>query len=256
MAYRTALFCTAAFAFLGAASPAFAQLTGDFYVHGDVGWSGSTNANIHDRNQPVVNPPAPVTGIRGTLSNLGSAWVAGIGAGMHIFPNIRADLAYTYRGSFDLDESDQGVPTNVFKANIASNAVMATGYWDIPISTSIGAFLGFGIGWADVSMSELSSSTGGLTVNPHAVPIGVAVAPDGRTDNFAWQFAAGLAFPVGNRMFIDVFYRYFDAGHVQTPAGNVTRDGVIIGSYGGAEGALHTHEVSVSFRVPLNYLSY
>src|SRR6185295_20328790 len=120
---RHKLLWTGAFAFLGAASPAFAQLTGDFYVHGDVGWSGSTNANIHDRNQPVVNPPAPVTGIRGTLSNLGSAWVAGIGAGMHIFPNIRADLAYTYRGSFDLDESDQGVPTNVFKANIASNAV-------------------------------------------------------------------------------------------------------------------------------------
>jgi opacity protein-like surface antigen len=249
---RNALICTAAvLAFVGTASPSFAQLTGDFYVHGDVGWAGSTNANIHNRNLAVVNPPAPVTGIIGTLSNLGSAWVGGVGAGMHIFPNIRADLAYTYRGSFDLHESDQGLPANEFRANVASNSVMASAYWDFPITPDIGAFLGVGLGWADVSMSELSSSTGGLTVNPHVVPTGIAVAPDGRSDNLAWQLAAGLAFPVGGRMFIDVFYRYFDAGHVQTPAGNVTRDGVIIGAYGGAEGALHTHELTVSLRVPL-----
>jgi len=176
-----------------------------------------------------------------------------VGAGMHIFPSIRADIAYTYRGSFDLDEADQGVPANTFKANVASNSVTATAYWDFPISTSVGAFLGFGLGWADVSMSDLQSSTGGLTITPHVVPAGVATAPDGRTDNFAWQLAAGLAFPIGDRMFVDVFYRYFDAGHVQTAAGNVTVDGAVIGSYGGAEGALHTHEISLSLRVPLSF---
>src|SRR5436190_16149834 len=146
MAYRGMLRCTAAvFVLVSATSPAFAQLTGDFYVHMELGWAGSTNANIHDRDQPAVNPLGTVTGITGTLSNLGSAWVAGVGGGMHIFPNIRGDIAYTYRGAFDLDEADQGVPTNQFKANIKSNSVMATGYWDFPVAPSIGGFFGFGI---------------------------------------------------------------------------------------------------------------
>jgi opacity protein-like surface antigen len=253
MPYRNTLFyAAAAFALIGA-SPAFAQIAaGDIYVRADLGISGATNGNFHNRNQPVVNPLNTVTGITGTLSDLGSGWVAGIGGGLHILPNVRADLVYTYRGSFSLDEGDQAVPPNRFQANVSSNSVMATGYWDFPLVGQTSAYLGLGLGWADVSMSNLSSNTGALTVNPHiAGANGIPIAPGGRSDNFAWQVTTGIAFPVANNVLLEIFYRYFDAGHVQTPAGNVTVNGSVVGQYGGAEGALHAHELAVSLRVPL-----
>jgi opacity protein-like surface antigen len=233
-----------------ATSAALAQ--GDIYIRADLGFGWSTNANVRNRDQLGVNPLTNIIGINGTLSDLGSAWLGGVGAGLHILPNVRADLVYTYRGAFSLDEADQAVPSNRFKADLSSNSVMATGYWDFPITGQTRAFLGAGLGWADVSLSNLSST--GLAVNPHIVSMtGVPVAPGGRSDNFAWQITAGVAFPVANGMTVEVFYKYFDAGHVQTPAGNVTIDGTVVGTYGGAEGALHSHELAVSLRVPLTY---
>ncbi len=253
MSYRSALLCaSAAFAAVSAAAPALAQSAGDPYVRGDLGVASATNANIHNRNQPVLNPLSTVAGINGTLSDLGTAWVGGVGVGLHILPNIRTDLVYTYRGGFNLDEGDQATPPQRFQADMASNSIMATAYWDFPVFGQTAAFLGVGMGWADVSLSRLSSSTGGLIVNPLRVSTtGVPVAPDGRTDNFAWQITTGVAFPIGSGALVEVFYRYFDAGHVQTGAGNVTVNGTVVGQYGGAEGALHSHELTLSLRVPI-----
>lgn len=253
MTYRSAFYAAVAASALIGTSPVCAQIAaGDIYVRADLGIGAATNGNFHNRNQPVVNPLNTVTGITGTLSDLGSAWVAGIGGGLHILPNVRADLVYTYRGSFSLDEGDQAVPPNRFQANVSSNSVMATGYWDFPILGQTNAYLGLGLGWADISMSNLASNSGALVVNPHIVGAnGIPTAPGGRSDNLAWQLTAGVAFPVTNGVLLDVFYRYFDAGHVQTPAGNVTVNGSVVGQYGGAEGALHSHELVLSIRVPL-----
>ena len=253
MSYRSTLLCAAAaFLAIGATDPVRGEAAGNLYVRGDLGIASASNANIHNRNQPVVNPLTTVAGIDGTLSDLGTAWVGGIGVGLHILPNIRTDLVYTYRGSFNLDQADQAVPPKRFQADVASNSIMATAYWDFPIFGQTAAFVGFGVGWADVSLSRLTSSTGGLVVNPLSVnTTGFPAAPDGRTDNFAWQVTTGLAFPIGNGVLVEVFYRYFDAGHVQTPAGNVTVAGMVVGQYGGAEGALHSHELTFSLRVPV-----
>jgi len=246
MSYRSTLLFAAALVAIGATGPARGQLPSDLYVRGDLGIAGASNANIHNRNQ------ATVTGINGTLNDVGTAWVGGIGAGLHILPGIRTDLVYTYRGGFSLDEGDHAVPPHRFQADLASNSVMATAYWDIPVFGQIAAFVGAGIGWADVSLSRLSSSTGGLVVNPlHVNTTGIPVAPDGRTDNFAWQATTGLAFPIGSGVLVELFYRYFDGGHVQTPAGNVTVNTMVVGQFGGAEGTLHSHELTLSLRVPI-----
>jgi opacity protein-like surface antigen len=251
MPYRNTVFCAAAaVAFAGFTSPAFSQT----YIRADLGWAWSTNANVHNINQAVVNPLAnTVRGITGTLSDLGSAGTFGIGAGFRFLTDIRTDLVYTYRGGFQLDGADQAIPSNRFKGDVASNSVMATAYWDYPFTTTTTAFVGLGLGWADVSLSNLSSSTGGLTVNPLIVggTTAVPVALDGRSDNLAWQITTGFAFPVGNGLQMEIYYKYFDAGHVRTPAGNITVDGTVVGVYGGAEGALHSHELAVSLRVPL-----
>jgi hypothetical protein len=60
-----------------------------------------------------------------------------------------------------------------------------------------------------------------------------------------------MSFPITRGLQLEIFYRYLDAGRIHTPAGNVTANGTVIGVYGGAEGALHSHELGVSLRVPI-----
>jgi opacity protein-like surface antigen len=251
MSYRSTLFCAVvASASIAATSGAFAQSAGSIYVRADVGLAGTTGAGIHDANQPVVNPPNNVPGITGSVSDLGSAWLAGAGAGLYILSNVRADVVYAYRDAFNLDESDEGLPSNRFTADLASHSVMATAYWDFPFVQGGTGFVGFGLGWANVSMSNLSSSSWTAIAAAQGAA-GVPIAPGGHSDNFAWQIATGMAFPITSRMQLEIFYRYLDAGRIRTTAGNVTANGTVIGVYGGAEGALHSHELGVSLRVPL-----
>ena len=248
MSYRTrVLGAVGAFICAAAVTPADAQTFA--YFRGDLGWSGSTNANIHDRNFPLDRGIVGPNGTAGTLSDIGSGWLIGAGAGFQWFTGLRGDIVYTYRGDYHLDQVDSN-NTN-FRADIHSHSVMANAYWDFPIDESVAAFVGFGIGWSEVGFSGLSATTT-LAVNPFIVgplPAGThAVAPDGTTDNFAWQIMTGLAFPIENGITVDLFYRYFDAGHFASSAGNVRVNGNVVGTYAGAEGALHSHEIAVSVR--------
>jgi opacity protein-like surface antigen len=221
-----------AFITTAATVPASAQSGG--YIRGDLGWSGSVNANIHDRNFPVDHLITGPNGTAGTLSDTGSGWFGGFGGGLEFLPNFRVDVVYTYRGDYHLDQTDNALPPHQFKANLSSNALMTTAYLDFPIDPSITAFAGLGVGWSDVKMSNFSSNGN--------------VAPGGTNDNFAWQVTAGVGFPILEGVKMDVFYRYFDGGHLQTAAGSVTSGGKVVGTYSGAEGALHAHEAGVSLR--------
>jgi len=237
-----------------AVEPSQAQIvTGPLYVRGDVGWSGSTGANVHDRNFAADHVIVGPNGAAGDLDHVGDGWLLGVGLGGQLFPGFRADLVYSYRGNYHLDENDAEAVPSRFKADLASNSVMANGYADFPFDTNISGFAGFGIGWANVSVGNVTG-TGSLTVNPLiAVPAGTfASAPGGTTDNFAWQVMAGLTFTIPGGPAIDLFYRWFDGGHFQTDAGNVLVNGTVVRTYQGAEGALHANEVVLSVRVPFS----
>jgi opacity protein-like surface antigen len=237
-----------AFICVAGVAPAAAQ-TG-LYLRGDLGWAGATNANIHDRNFPLDHAITGPNGAAGTLSDIGSGWLIGGGVGFQWFQNLRGDIVYTYRGDYHLDQVDDNNPATLFKSDIHAHAVMASAYWDFPIDDSVAAFVGFGLGWSEVNFGKLSA-TSTLTINPLAATPAtgtIATAPGGSTDNFAWQIMAGLSFPVETGITIDLFYRYFDAGHFASSAGNVTINGNVVGTYAGAEGALHSHEIAVSVR--------
>jgi len=251
MSYRSTLFCVlAAFAFITALSSARAQSAGSIYVRADLAVAGAIGADIHDANQPVVNLPNDIAGINGSVGDLGVAWLAGIGAGLYILPNVRADVVFAYRDGFKLDDADEGFPTNRFRADLAAHSVMATAYWDFPFVRESTGFVGLGFGWANVSMSNLSSDSWAAVAAAQGAT-GDPVAPGARSDNFAWQITTGMAFAITSRMQLEIFYRYLDAGRVHTPAGNVTANGTVIGVYGGPEGGLQSHELGVSLRVPL-----
>jgi opacity protein-like surface antigen len=250
MPHRSPLFCAVtALVSIAATSPALAQSTGTVYVRADLGLAGTTGADIHNPIQHV-NPPNNLVGIDGSLNDLGSAWLLGVGAGLYILPNVRADVVYAYRDGLNLEESDQSIPANQFTADLASHSVMATAYWDFPFVENSTGFVGFGLGWANVSMSNFSSNSWAVIAASLGAK-GVPVAPGGRTDNFAWQITTGMAFPIKGGTQLEIFYRYLDAGRIQTPVGNVTANGTVIGVYDGAQGGLHVHELGVSLRVPL-----
>ena len=232
--------------------PASAQ-TMPFYFRADLGWSGATTPDIHDRitTIPTVTPHTIVgaNGTAGVLDHIGNAIVAGAGAGMQFTPFLRGEIMYTYRGTYNLDELDQA--STRFKSDISSDSVMVNGFLDYPISGVI-PYLGFGVGWAGNHISHLSA-TSTLVVNPLATAStpSTAVALGGTSDNFAWQVMLGLGFPVYDGVVLDVFYRYFDGGHIRTDAGTVLVGTTPVGTYGGLEGGLHSNELVASVRFAL-----
>jgi len=229
------------------AVPACAQTVGEWYFRGDAGWSGSTNANIHDRNSndhAIIGP----SGTPGSLSDTGSGWLVGGGMGFTFLPNFRGDVVYTYRGGYQLDESDQAAIPTRFKTDVMSHSLMANVYGDFPMGGFV-PFIGLGVGWSQITLSNFSATTTAI-VNPLSGAAGAtAFAPGGTSDNFAWQVMAGVGYQVSPGVMVDLFYRYFDGGHGKSEAGNVIDlTGNVVGTYHGAEGALHAHEVSVSLR--------
>jgi len=161
---------------------------------------------------------------------------------MQFIPNFRADLVYTYRGGYHLDQFDQAPSPTKFRSDIFAHSVMASGYADFPyLYDGIIPFLGAGIGWSQINMTDLSASNSGKTV----------VAPKGISDNFSWQLTAGVGFAVYDGIMVDLFYRYFDGGHMHTRAGNTISGGAVVGTYEGAEGDLRAHEFGISFRAPI-----
>jgi opacity protein-like surface antigen len=235
-------------------TPAFAQAA---YIRADLGWSGSTGANIHDRNFNLDRAITGPNGSAGFLNDLGSGWLAGVGVGFswpQWLRGLRGDVTYTYRGQYNLDELDGNTPPTLFKSDVHSHAVMASAYWDFPFEGSFSGFLGLGLGWSEVSFGNVQA-TSTLSINPLATTVGpatTAFAPGGNQDNFAWQFMAGVSFPFDKSVAMDLFYRYFDGGHFVSDPGNVLINGNVVGTYAGAEGALHAHEFVASVRFALN----
>lgn len=227
----------------------------NIYIRGDLGWSGGTGADIHDRtgNTLSVNPLSAIagtTGHPGALNDIGDALFAGIGAGMQFSPNFRGDIVYTWRGDYHLDETDSAGTR--FKSKIFSNSVMVNGYLDYPMDGVV-PYLGFGLGWAETQMASLSA-TSSLSVNPlvaPGTPPSTAVAPGGSSDNFAWQIMVGAGIPVSQGVIFDVFYRYFDGGPLRTNAGTVVIGTTAAGTFAGVEGSLHANELGVSVRFSL-----
>ena len=213
-------------------------LTSGMYVRGDLGWSWAQDAEIVDKNFPldgfILNSAGTGPGV---VNDIGDSYVLGIGVGARISPSFRADIVYSYRGGYELSDTDQF--GDAFGAKITSSSVMGNLYWDIPFQMSgLAPFVGAGIGWAGNRMKDVVTADGG-----------VFFLPDGETSGLAWQAMAGVSFNVSPQAAVDVFYRYFDGGNLQTELGTAFDDGgASVGTYNGMRGDLTAHEIVVSLR--------
>ena len=208
------------------------------YIRGDLGWSSAADAEIMDKdffldgfieNSTATGP--------GSVNDIGSSLVLGIGAGAQVSPLFRGELVYTYRGGFEIDDVDQF--GNSYSGEITSHSVMANIYWDIPFAMAgLAPFVGAGVGWAQNSLENFSTTNGGTFF-----------LPEGTASGLAWQAMAGVAFALSPLTTVDLFYRYFDGGDLQSEEGTVvTSGGASAGPYIGARGELVAHEILVSLR--------
>ena len=213
--------------------------TAGTYVRGDLGWSMARDAEIVDKDWALDGFINDASGTGpGVVNDIGSAYVLGIGVGARISPLFRAEVAYTYRGGYELDDVDQEL--NAYSGDISSNSVMANLYWDIPFNmpglTGVAPFVGGGIGWASNKLDEFQTSPDFLL-------------PGGTTSGFAWQLMVGVGVPLLPLTVVDIFYRYFDGGDLQSEEGEVFLVGGGSGGlYTGARGELVAHEIMVSLR--------
>lgn len=216
-----------------ASSLAEAQL----YWRADVGYSWSTNADVHDKNfaQDGVICGDAACSTSGKLSDVGGSGLLGAGVGWRINQNLRVDGTATYAGWYQLDKTD-GAGTN-FKADIKSWVLLANGYYDFPVGWGI-PYVGAGIGWAQNKVDNVSGTNSGLTFN----------APGGTHSGFAWALMAGVSMPINPALIADVGVRYVDAGKVETDAGNITSGGVTGPTYSGAEGNARAWALTVGLR--------
>jgi opacity protein-like surface antigen len=230
-------FCALVTAHTGSANAQLLGTTG-MYVRGDLGWSWAQDAEIVDKNFGLDGFIFDASGTGpGSVNDIGSSYVLGIGIGTRLSEMFRTDIVYSYRGGYELDDTDQF--GDVFSGDVTSNSIMANLYYDIPVAMSgFQPFVGAGIGWAGNKMKDLVTADGG-----------VYYLPGDEVSNLAWQAMGGVSFAVSPQATVDMFYRYFDGGKLQTEEGIVLfEDGTSAGPYTGARGELTAHEIMFSLR--------
>ena len=91
----------------------------------------------------------------------------------------------------------------------SSLSFLVNGLRDVPIGLSFVPHLGVGLGVANVHMTTVGQARGAA--------LGAPVL-NGRSTVFAYQLIAGISQPIGERLSLDVDYRYFDtAGQTFAP---------------------------------------
>lgn len=212
------------------------------YVSVQAGWSFARQAEFRDDTAVsptcflAVNYPG-VCG--GQLDGLGSSFILGAGVGYRFANGFRADVTYTRRGGYSLSGSDP--EGTVFDPDVTSDAVMINGYYDLPIVWQrFRPYVGGGIGRSRNSLDPINWRD----------PTSSGQIPGGRTTDTAWQITLGAVIGVGDRMWLDLSYRYADLGEIVKSAGpdlqgqfNPPPNGT-----GPATGKLRANEIFVNFR--------
>ncbi|MCY3766847.1 MAG: outer membrane beta-barrel protein [Gemmatimonadetes bacterium] len=201
---------------------------GDFYVLGAATLDLRATSRFQDRNCSSETPAALYgcgTGADGeNLSASGEfARAPGfeVGAGYVATTRIRVEATVLYRPRFSFNGRANFVQTSGrqdVSADVSSLSALASAYADLPGRGPFSPFLGCGVG--------LSRNTIGET--RMEFPRTTTVVPGASRTGFAFMLTTGAAARVWERVYVDVGWRYLDAGAVETGRGKgriVWRDG-------------------------------
>lgn len=168
-----------------------------------------TGTGVYRNNDSIFN----------NLDHKKSDTVAGLriayGIGFPIGGNhLRTEIEYGFNGKSKLNgnmnysiahDTVAYPPANIgYKSEIKSQFLMANVYYDFDTGTEWTPYVGAGLGYARVKAEN------------SATYAGQSMSLSKSSNNFVWNFTAGITYDVTENFSVDASYRYTDYGKVDT----------------------------------------
>jgi opacity protein-like surface antigen len=210
-----------------------------FYVRADGAFSSTTTAEFKDVDPSTLGLicgngcTSP-----GQFNDFGNGAAVSVGAGTRIGPGARTDITATIR-KYKLDQSDKGNPPAKFQADVTSAALMGNIYFEFS-EGGVTPYLGLSAGAVVNKLGNLSFGDGAAFQG---------TVPGEPKLGFGWGASFGFSFPLASHLAIDIAFRYFDLGTVQTKSNELLTIGANPpATYPGASGNLRVHEIAAGLR--------
>ncbi|MEE9913748.1 MAG: outer membrane beta-barrel protein [Deltaproteobacteria bacterium] len=231
-----------------------------WYLRGAVGYEKSLAANFSDTDCASTNPPSlfgcavgddghPI----GAYGDFGHFPLAEAAVGRQFLPWLRADLAVSYRFNMNYDGNSNFLSVGVHQP-VSAKADSLSGMVNVFVDINgllpakklwrFQPYAGIGAG---LSHNRIGQMTYLFPENPGAHKI--SITPSGDKTDFAYMLAIGTGLLLTEHISLDIAYRYFDLGRVETSPGNMYMDVIPAGiPVGGTESRLRTHGLAVGLR--------
>ena len=231
-----------------------------WYLRGAVGYEKSLAANFSDTHCASTNPPALFGCVSGNdgqaigaYGDFGSFPLAEAAVGRQFLPWLRADLAVAYRFHMNYDGNANFLSVG-YNQPVSANADSLSGMVNLFVDINgllagkkfwrFQPYVGGGVG---VSYNRIGQMTFLFPENLGAHKI--SITPSGDRKDFAFMLAVGTGILLTERLSLDIAYRYFDLGRVETSAGNMYMDVIPAGiAVNGIESRLRTHGLIAGLR--------
>ncbi len=205
----------------------------DFYFRAGFVLDGSAQTRFKDEDCSSTSPAALYgcgSGNDGApLSSLGDFGITAgfaLGIGYAAAPALRLEALVQHRPGFSFEgraNFTQTTGRQAVSADLSSLTGMLAAYLDLselglPRLGPFGPFIGAGVGLVRIDIEETRMEFTRTTT----------IVPGGQRVNLAWMLTAGVSAPLGEKVTLDLAWRYTDYGAVETGRGRgriVWRDG-------------------------------
>ena len=205
------------------------------------GLRGDIGASFQDHDGVDLFPA--LAGTRTISSSLAHTPYIAVGAGYAFNSWFRTDATLEYRiaSKFKITEETAGAPPgyNVATGKLSGIVGLANAYVDLGTWHRITPFVGLGVGFASMTMSDVRDSGYGAFAG------GSGRASDKTTTRFAWALHAGLGFDLTANLKAEMAYRYLHVGTVDSATIACT---VPCGPFNARIKDLASHDLKVGIR--------
>ena len=233
-----------------------------WYLRGAVGYEKSLAADFSDINCASTNPPSLFGCANGNngqaigaYGDFGHFPLVEAAVGRQLLPWLRADLSVAYRFNMDYDGNANFIPPSVgyrqpVSAKVDSLSGMVNLFVDINgllAGKKLWRFQPYVGGGAGFSYNRMGQMTFLFPDNTGAHK--VSITPSGDRKDFAFMLAVGTGVILTEQLSLDIAYRYFDLGRVETSPGNMYMNHRPAGiAINGIESHLRTHGLTLGLR--------
>ncbi len=221
-----------------------------------IGIDWPESSRYRDNNCASTDPPALFGCVNGddgrrlgAYGDFGETAVLDAALGYRVNSWLRAEALFSWRPDMDFigQSNFLGAGANQpVSTSVSSVAGFGVVYADLPrIGGSVRPFLGAGLGVAHNRIRPMSYRFPGLSATASTT------TPGGSSSELAYLLTAGFSVPLGDRLDLDLAYRYTDLGQVQTDSGQaavVRAGGSRSIAIGGTRADLRSHGLMLSLR--------